>query len=144
MMQDDHTRQERATGRLFGNLFAAYDDEAFKRSVGLFEARFKEVGFDTEWFRGKKCLDAGCGGGRYSIALAHLGAGQVTGVDLSEMGIADARERAAQLGAEHVCFKVGSVAQLPFDDATFDCVIHSGVLQHTADPVKVVNELSRV
>jgi len=43
--------------------------------------------------KGKRCLDAGCGGGRYSIALASLGAKDVIGVDLSRTLIADARRR---------------------------------------------------
>ncbi|MBT4979192.1 MAG: class I SAM-dependent methyltransferase [Gemmatimonadetes bacterium] len=31
--------------------------------------------------QGKKGLDAGCGGGRYTVALASLGAAKVTGID---------------------------------------------------------------
>lgn len=143
-MSDQFSVPEAATGRLFGDLFAAYDDVAFKRSVELFSDRFGDAGFDVSWFRGKKCLDAGCGGGRYSIALAHLGAGEVLGVDLSEVAVQDARRRAAQLGADHVTFRTGSVAALPAETAAFDCVIHSGVLMHTAEPVKVLLELNRV
>jgi ubiquinone/menaquinone biosynthesis C-methylase UbiE len=143
-MSNGFSASETATGRLFGDLFAAYDDAAFKRSVELFSDRFIDAGFDVSWFKGKKCLDAGCGGGRYSIAMAHLGASEVMGVDLSEVAVQDARRRAEQLGADHVTFKVGSVAALPADDASFDCVIHSGVLMHTAEPVKVLRELNRV
>ncbi|MBI2728167.1 MAG: class I SAM-dependent methyltransferase [Polaromonas sp.] len=135
---------ESATGALFGNLFAAYDDASFKFSVDLFERRFRDGGFDVSWFKDKKCLDAGCGGGRYSIAMAHLGASAVDGIDLSELGIADAKRRANDLGAAHVNFQVGSVAALPYADSTFDCVIASGVLMHTTDPVKVLSELCRV
>lgn len=143
-MSENQKVQEAATGKLFGELFAAYDDEAFKRSVELFKARFEDAGFDLSWFKGKACLDAGCGGGRYSIAMAHLGAAHVSGIDLGEQGVADARKRALALGADHVDFRVGSVADLPFPDESFDCIIHSGVLQHTADPIGVLRELSRV
>jgi ubiquinone/menaquinone biosynthesis C-methylase UbiE len=143
-MSDEFSLPEAATGRLFGDLFAAYDDVAFKRSVELFSDRFVDAGFDISWFKGKKCLDAGCGGGRYSIALAHLGASEVFGVDLSDIAVQDARRRAAQLGADRVAFKVGSVAALPAETGYFDCVIHSGVLMHTAEPVKVLLELNRV
>jgi len=136
--------KELETGQLFGNLFAAYDDENFKFSVDLFERRFRDGGFDLEWFKGKTCLDAGCGGGRYSIAMAKLGAAAVTGIDLSEVGIADAKRRAADLGAGHVKFDVGSVTALPYADSSFDCVISSGVLMHTTNPVGVMSELARV
>jgi 2-polyprenyl-3-methyl-5-hydroxy-6-metoxy-1,4-benzoquinol methylase len=60
------------TGELFGNLFAAFDQENFLRSVSLFEKRFRENEFDVSFFQGKKCLDLGCGGGRYSIATSIL------------------------------------------------------------------------
>lgn len=135
---------EITTGQLFGNLFAAYDDEGFKFSVDLFERRFRDGGFDLEWFKGKTCLDAGCGGGRYSIALAKLGAAEVTGIDLSEVAIADAQRRAKDLGASHIKFEVGSVTALPYADSSFDCVISSGVLMHTTEPVKMLSELARV
>lgn len=138
------TDAERAIGLLFGKLFAAYDDEGFKRSVELFERRFRDAGFDPGWFKGKQCLDAGCGGGRYSIALAHLGASSVDGIDLGEVNIADARRRAAQLQASHVNFHVGSVGALPFANRSFDAVVCSGVLQHTAEPIRVLDEMTRV
>ena len=138
------TAEEKATGSLFGKLFAAYDDVNFKRSVELFKRRFTDAGFDVGWFRGKACLDAGCGGGRYSIALAHLGASSVDGVDVGKVNIADANRRALDLQASHINFHVGSVAELPFPAGQFDCVICSGVLQHTVDPVRVLDELSRV
>lgn len=122
------SEQELNTGALFGNLFSAYDDEAFKHSVGLFANRFRQNEFDLDWFRGKSCLDAGCGmwdvgcGGRYSIALAHLGAASVSGVDISAEGIEDARRRAADLACQNVTFKVASSDILPFSDGQFDCV----------------------
>lgn len=142
MTTDRRIAGERATGALFRSLFAEYDDESFRRSVDLFEARFRNAGFDLGWFNGKHCLDAGCGGGRYSIALAVLGA-DVVGVDLDQGLIEDARRRAVALHAP-ASFGVASVAALPFEDHQFDFVCHSGVLQHTADPVRVVSELARV
>ncbi len=51
-----------ATGSLFGDLWHRYGDDLFENSVNLFTARFKANGFDLKWFRGKRCLDAGCGG----------------------------------------------------------------------------------
>ncbi len=141
---NDLNDKEFQTGNLFGNLFAAYDDEAFKSSVALFAKRFLQNGFDLGWFKGKKCLDAGCGGGRYAIALSQLGAASVVGVDLSAEGIADARRRAGDLSCQNVTFETASVESLPFGDAEFDCVIHSGVLMHTKAPLRVIDELFRV
>lgn len=133
---------EQKTAALFGDLWYRYDDKLFEESVALFGQRFAANGFDLEWFQGKKCLDVGCGGGRYSIAMAKLGAGQVVGVDISPDGLEDARQRAA--GLENLRFEETSALELPFDEASFDFVCCSGVLHHTSDPEKGLQELSRV
>ena len=130
------------TGRLFGDLWHRYDDELFEESVALFARRFEANGFDLSWFRGKRCLDAGCGGGRYSIAMARLGAEEVIGCDVSSEGIRDCRRRAT--GMRAVSFEVASVLQLPFANESFDFVCSSGVLHHTADPAQGLREITRV
>ena len=130
------------TGRLFGDLWHKLDDEQFEKSVALFVRRFEANGFDLSWFEGKQCLDVGCGGGRYTIAMGRLGAGQAVGCDLSEEGLADARARAA--GMTNVAFEQASALDLPFDDGGFDFVCCSGVLHHTTDAHKGLDELTRV
>lgn len=130
------------TGRLFGDLWHRYDDELFEDSVALFARRFEANGFDTAWFRGKRCLDAGCGGGRYSIAMARLGAAEVIGCDVSSEGIRDCRRRAAEMPM--VSFEQASVLNLPFANESFDFVCSSGVLHHTADPAQGLREITRV
>jgi len=137
-------QQELETGKLFGNLFEAFDDKNFLKSVQLFKNRFENNGFDLQYFKGKKCLDLGCGGGRYSIALSLLGAASVVGVDISETGILDAKKRAQHLNIENISFKAISGSYLPFKDAMFDCVICSGVLMHMSDPEQSIFEISRV
>jgi ubiquinone/menaquinone biosynthesis C-methylase UbiE len=130
------------TGRLFGDLWHRYDDQLFEESVTLFSRRFEANGFDLSWFRGKSCLDAGCGGGRYSIAMARLGAAEVIGCDISPEGIRDCRRRAA--GISSITFEVASVLQLPFKKDRFDFVCSSGVLHHTSDPEQGLREITRV
>ena len=138
------TRLEESTGKLFGNLFSPYDDDAFRRSVEIFAQRFKQNNFDLSWFSGKSCLDAGCGGGRYSIALTQLGAKNVIGLDISMEGVADAKKRASAMQCTNLEFKQGSVEKIPAKDNEFDCIINSGVLMHTKNPVSVIKELARV
>lgn len=132
----------RETGKLFGDLWHRYDDGLFEESVALFARRFEANGFDLPWFQGKRCLDAGCGGGRYSIAMARLGAKAVIGCDVSTEGIEDCRRRAA--GTPNVSFEQASVLELPFANESFDFVCSSGVLHHTADPAKGLREITRV
>lgn len=131
----------RDTGDLFGDLWHRYDDRLFKESVALFARRFEANGFDLSWFMGKRCLDAGCGGGRYSIAMAQLGA-TVVGCDISREGIEDCKRRAGHLAS--IDFRQASVLDLPFPDESFDFVCSSGVLHHTTDPELGLREITRV
>lgn len=71
---------EEKTGKLFGGLWHALSDEQYRESVELFRKRFVANGFDLGWFAGKTCLDAGCGSGRYGVAMAMHGAAQVVGL----------------------------------------------------------------
>lgn len=69
-------------------------------------------------------LDIGCGGGRTIAKLAAIaGGGKVFGIDYSEDSVTIARRTNAKLiDAGRVDIRVGSVAQLPFADDTFDLV----------------------
>jgi ubiquinone/menaquinone biosynthesis C-methylase UbiE len=92
----------------------------------------------------ERVLDAGCGGGRYSVAWKALGAASVLGVDLSEKGIDDARRRVADYSIDDVEFRIASVHDLPIDDSSVDIVFSNGVLHHSTDWEKGVDELVRV
>jgi SAM-dependent methyltransferase len=59
---------------------------------------------------GRRALDVGCGKGRDAIHLAKKG-WEVTAVDLEERAIGEARERAAEAGAD-VHWVVGDVTQI--------------------------------
>ena len=133
---------EEKTASLFGDLWRRYDDDLFEESVMLLGKRFQANGFDLSWFKGKRCLDAGCGGGRYAIAMARLGASEVVGCDISTEGLADARSRAPEMS--NVVFERASVLDLPYRNESFDFACCSGVLHHTADPEKGMRELARV
>jgi ubiquinone/menaquinone biosynthesis C-methylase UbiE len=133
---------EKRTGALFGNLWASLNDEQYQQSVDLFTKRAIANGFDLGWLEGKKCLDAGCGSGRYSVAMAIHGAESVTAIDVSESGIEEARRRAAELSM--IDFKQASILDLPFENDVFDFVWSAGVIHHTSDFDKALSELTRV
>lgn len=81
-------------------------------------------------------LDAGCGTGALSEALAAGGA-RVIGVDYSIGSVA---------GAPHRGLKAvgGDLLRLPIRDHSFDRVATVGVIQHFDDPVPMLRELRRV
>lgn len=142
----DEPSVERRTGELFGQLWPPYDRDAFEASVALFRQRWVANGEDPDYFVGRRCLDVGCGGGRYTIALARLGAEHVIGVDVGEPGLEDARRRAEALGlgADRVEFRWATALALPFPDASFDFVCCSGVLHHTPNVAAGLAEIHRV
>lgn len=131
-----------ATGQLFGSLWGPYSDEAFEHSVKLFTDRLDLAGYDRSLVADKVCLDAGCGGGRNSIAMARLGARAVEGIDIGAAGIDDAKRRAE--GLYQVNFQTASVENIPFPDGHFDLVWCAGVLMHTHNDERVLDELARV
>lgn len=93
--------------------------------IGLF---LGESGLPRSFFPGKRTLDAGCGSGRWSWALAELGA-DVTGIDLTEGGIEAAHR---ELGARpNARFAQADLFALPFTPESFDLVVSWGVLHHT-------------
>src|SRR3989338_8637558 len=94
------TLNETKTSKIYGTLFSNYNAKQFDESVNLFYARHKHWGIDTSWFKDKVCLDAGCGGGRFVVALAKLGAKKVYGIDISEEAIARSKERVRERGLE--------------------------------------------
>jgi ubiquinone/menaquinone biosynthesis C-methylase UbiE len=141
-MMTDRVSLESATGQLFSGLWGPYDEQLFEKSVQLFVNRLQLVPFVTDWFLGKACLDAGCGGGRNSIAMARLGAKEIVGIDIGEKGLADARQRAQRM--PNVRFQHASILDIPFTDETFDMVWCAGVLMITADEERALDELARV
>ncbi|HUW30247.1 MAG TPA: class I SAM-dependent methyltransferase [Planctomycetota bacterium] len=81
--------------------------------------------------RPRTALEVGCGTGRFSVFLSHLGIG-VTAIDNDE-GVL---ERAAMISnALHgsVKFAKADAASLPFADDTFDVCFHQGLMEHFSD-----------
>ncbi len=86
---------------------------------------------------GQRVLDVGCAEG---ATLFHLGEPDgAVGVDLFEAKLAFARSRLPKCR-----FVVGSVYELPFDDAVFDHVIVRDVIHHLDEPVRALRQCKRV
>ena len=85
-----------------------------------------ETDLDASACRGKLILDAGCGNGQLSNALAQMGA-TVVGMDFST-SVFGARRRTALPGAY---FVQGDLQSPPFAPETFDVIVSNGVMHHT-------------
>lgn len=69
-------------------------------------------------------LDVGCGGGaNITNWLGKCENGHVTGIDYSEVSVAESQKRNAAAIKQGKCKVIqGDVSALPFEDASFDCV----------------------
>jgi SAM-dependent methyltransferase len=133
----------------------AFDDQARDVPAWTGDAVDYDVWFDTLWghhafavesatvrracgaLAGRRALDAGCGTGRFSAALA----GQHTAVvgvdpDPAMLGLARAR-------ATGGCARA-AVEHLPFPDGSFYLALAVTVLEFVADPAAALAELARV
>lgn len=90
----------------------------------------------------KKVLDVGAGNGYVLSKYAQEGA-EVYGIDLTETGIDLCRRRFQLLGLRGN-LGIANAEELPFADDTFDCVCSMGVLHHTPDTRRAVDEIFRV
>jgi malonyl-CoA O-methyltransferase len=86
---------------------------------------------------GRRCLDLGCGSGRYLRLLREAGAARALGLDLSAAMLS--RARAGGFGVAR-----GDAVRLPFADAAFDVVVCGLMVGHVAALFELLAEVSRV
>lgn len=132
------------TQELFGKLWEERSKKNLLNSKKILQESFIRNSFDIRFLKNKKILDMGCGSGRFSTALATLGASQVIGIDLGKKGLEIARKSAKINNLKNVKFVEGSVLALPFKDNEFDFVFCKGVLHHTGNLKKGISEFYRV
>ena len=90
-----------------------------------------------------RAIDGGCGTGVCSLALSEM-ADEVVGLDISRGSIKTGENLAEKLGIENIRFVQGSLLDIPFPDNSFDLSYSWGVIHHTVDPVRALDELVRV
>lgn len=90
---------------------------------------------------GARVLDVGCGKGYLLYELTQVVPGlEVRGLDVSAYALAHAREEVRD------ALDLGTAAQLPYDDASFDLVVSLGTLHNFALPElwSALEEIERV
>jgi ubiquinone/menaquinone biosynthesis C-methylase UbiE len=93
---------------------------------------------------GSRCLDAGCGPGIASIALAQRGF-LVDAIDIVPQLVERTRTRAAEARvSERISASVGDVNELQFPDGSFDVVVSIGVMEWQESPTRSLREMARV
>jgi arsenite methyltransferase len=134
------------------------------------EAGLKTLGYQRDWYKplpksvrdcfcgvgnpfamglpakGARVLDVGCGCGVDTLlAAGFVGPeGKAVGVESSPAMLAKARNNARVSAIAHAAFLEGNAESLPFEEATFDLVISSGVYNLVIDKKKALAEVFRV
>ncbi|MEO0227066.1 MAG: class I SAM-dependent methyltransferase [candidate division WOR-3 bacterium] len=117
-----------------------------------FFEEYSRFRYTTEWhlnefvsfdrYKEKKVLEVGCGMGADGRRFAENGA-IYTGIDLTESAV-NATKNHFQLFNLNGEFKIENVEEMDFADKSFDMVYAHGVLHHTPDIKKAINEIYRV
>ena len=94
-------------------------------------------------FRDKKILEVGIGAGTDFIQWVRAGA-KAYGIDLTEEGVEHARKRLDIYGLKAEELRVADAENLPYSDNTFDLVYSWGVIHHTPDTIRALEEILRV
>lgn len=94
----------------------------------------------------KRVLDVGCGGGHTACLIAQQHRARVFGIDISEIMVAKANERAQRMGLKNlVDFRTADAYHLPFDNEFFDIVLIESVLTPLpGDKDQALKEMVRV
>ena len=108
--------------------------------VDLLNEHMARYTFAARLARGKRVLDAGCGAGYGSAALARA-AERVVGVDRAPEAIEFAR---AHYGASNLSFEEASCEALPHAEGSFELVVAFEVIEHLEDWRGFLREVRRV
>lgn len=128
------------------NYIHGYSVKECKRLVAQAEILAPAVFANIDLSAVGKLIEIGCGVGAQTKQMLtrwpHL---KITAVDKSESHLNFAKKYlSTQVDARRVQHFLKDIAELPFDENTFDAAISIWVLEHTACPLAILSELSRV
>jgi ubiquinone/menaquinone biosynthesis C-methylase UbiE len=103
---------------------------------------FQRKVYEFDKWSGKSVLDVGCGTGYVVYTYASNGA-KVTGVDIADKSVELTKKRLEIYGLTAETLRANA-EELPFFDNSFYLVTSYGVLHHTPDTEKAVQEVFRV
>jgi hypothetical protein len=91
------------------------DDIYFDQTFNFTRERMEKNDINPyELFNGKTVLDAGCGSGKFSAAIARFGASKVIGLDIGDKGLGFARVQAKKVSyGANLDYRQGSLLDIP-------------------------------
>ena len=143
----DEGRFEKQVSGMFSDIWVGMSDDIyFDQSYKFTQERLEKSGADpVALFKGKVVVDAGCGSGKFSAAIARFGAKKVIGLDIGEKGLEFARLQAAKVPyGSAIEYRNASLLDIPLPAGSVDMVWSNGVIHHTVGYERCVKEFSRV
>ncbi len=118
-------------------------EDYLKHSQRKYELEPEIIEFgEFEKYKNKLTLEIGVGLGSEHQKLAEAGA-VLYGIDLTPRAVEHTKRRFQLLGLQST-LQVSDAENLPFKNETFDAMFSWGVLHHTPDTQKAINEVNRV
>tara|TARA_B100001063_G_C16709692_1_gene527317 strand:+ start:122 stop:1153 length:1032 start_codon:yes stop_codon:yes gene_type:complete len=142
--EQDISKEKINTQLLYGKLWKERFLDFSLDQTKFLKKLLNKLDFDIKKIKGKKILDMGCGSGRFTSAFAKLGAKKVYGVDLGSDGISVAKKLTKKFNIKNATFKNASVLNMPFKNNYFDFVFCKGVLHHTGNLKRGLDEFIRM
>lgn len=100
-----------------------YFNQYNKHSVGYFKSRLENL-----QITGTSALDAGCGVGQWSFALADMGFLDVVGIDASEHALSYLAQMTDRLRQSSPRFVSGDIEKICYPNLRFDFLVSYGVI----------------
>lgn len=135
-------RSPESFGRQWSNY--QFEDHTWFKDLDLRVGEFlRSMSMTADALSGKRLLDAGCGHGALTAAIAGAYGIEAVGMDFTgAVGRAQAnREKFAGACAPFVHYLQGDLLQPPLAPSAFDLVHCSGVIHHTPDPHRAFRSL---
>ncbi|MDP6527908.1 MAG: class I SAM-dependent methyltransferase [Candidatus Pacebacteria bacterium] len=126
---------------LYGLAWGEQSDQEYYHGASHFKDRLLNSNIDISFLESANCLDLGTGHARYALAMLHLGAKSVTGVDFSKYCLDETERRLKSHSKERSKIKLvhKDVYDLPKDmNNTFDFVCANSFIHHLSDPERAL------
>ena len=128
----------------FHNKLQASGEKRFETIFykAIYNVKEDFLNFLNENSKNSEVLDYGCGDGYYAEKVLNFYPKKMTGIDISEVAISDAKKRAIDKNL-NINYSVDNCEKTKFEDNSFDIVYGTGILHHLQIN-KCIDEINRI